>query len=275
MRPRRARARCNSRGSVVDGAGMAIVEHLVATTRRGVSTLTEPEPAAWLFARLRMHFPDAWSCELMPDHLHTVLPPGRRAGLVRVLASNPFGAAFDVLDPQPVTTLRIALRTIRYGFLNPVRDRLVTDAWTWRWSTMRDLAGAAFPIWTPRNAIAAALRVPAGRLLHLVTTEADHRPPPPSAAVVATATFDGMRSAVAAALRMPESAVIDTSIGRRLIVQASAAIRLPDTAYLARELGCSKRTIHRDRAVPHSALDAVMMCLADERLRRTIVIAPR
>jgi hypothetical protein len=254
---------------------MPIVEHLVATTRRLARTLADPKPAAWLFACLRKHFPEAWSCELMPDHLHMVTPPGERPRLTRVLASNPFGVAFDVLDPQPVLTLKIALRTVRYGFLNPVRDGLVTDAWTWRWSTMRDLIGAAFPIWTPANAIATALRQPIGRLVREVTTQGDHRPLVPRRAIVAAATFDGLRSAVAAALRMPESAVLDTSLGRRLIVQASAAISTPDAAHLAKELGCSTRTIHRDRAAPHSALDAVMMCLADERLRRSIVIVRR
>lgn len=254
---------------------MAIAEHLVASTRRLVRTLVDPEPAAWFFACLRKHFPAAWSCELMPDHLHMVTPPGERPRLIRVLAANPFGVAFDVLDPQPVSTLRIALRTVRYGFLNPVRDNLVTDAWTWRWSTMRDLIGAAYPIWTPAAAIASALRLPIGDLARDVSTEGDHRPPVPLGATVVAATIEGIRSAVAAALRMPESAVLDTSLGRRLVVQASSVISVPDAIHLAKALGCSRRTIHRDRARRHPALDAVMMCLADERLRQSIAIARR
>ena len=245
---------------------MAVAEHLVATTRAR-ARLLEPQWAQWLWERMRRLIPEALSNLLMPDHLHMVAPPGARVRLRQLLAAFTvrYGVRFDVLPAQPAHSVEIARRMIRYGFVNPVRAGLVDDAWAWPWSTLRDLGAAAHPIWTPAAAVAQSLRVPAERIVDALTF-AGRRPP--QRVPVAAATFDGLRAAVAAALRMPESDVLTRTLGRRLIVQASAAIAPPHASRLAEQLGCCERTIRRDRAERHPALDAVLTCLADERLRR-------
>ncbi len=139
---------------------MAVADHLIAHTRGGARSLLEHTNASWLWTRLRAGFPDALSCELMPDHIHLVAPPGRRTRFVRVLAmfTARFGVRFDVLV-EIANTADIAARMIRYGFHNPVRDALVSDPYAWRWSTLRDLVGATHPIWTPLQRVADALRL--------------------------------------------------------------------------------------------------------------------
>ena len=175
---------------------------------------------------------------------------------------------FDIRPVQLANTLDTALRMVRYGLCNPVRAGLVDDPWMWPWSTLRDLSGAAYPIWTPRAAIAEALEIPANRLLAKLTNLAESRSRAPRIVPVTMATFEAMRTAVASALRMQEADVYAHPLGRKLMVQASDAIALPCIGRVADELGCARCTIYRDRHPCHSALDAVLLCLGDARLRR-------
>lgn len=247
---------------------MAVAEHLIAHTRDGARSLLEHEQASWLWARLRSGFPDAFSCELMPEHVHLVVPPGRRSRFVRILAmfTARFGVRFDVLV-EIANSIDIALRMIRYGFHNPVADGYVADPYAWRWSTLRDLVGAAFPIWTPAHRIAAALDTKEERLLRRVTHNADLRPQRPELVPPTAASLPAFREATAAALRIDDDAVTRHVLGRQLLAQAAYAIGTPVTAQLAVDLGCSGRTVRRDRARRHPALSAVLLCLADARLR--------
>jgi hypothetical protein len=66
---------------------------------------------------------------------------------------------------------------------------------------LRDLAGAAHPVWTPLSHVAAALRLRPAKVLQAVTWTADLKPPSPRAEPVLAATFDGVVASVAAALR--------------------------------------------------------------------------
>jgi hypothetical protein len=129
---------------------------------------------------------------------------------------------------------------------------------------LRDLAGAAHPIWTPASRIARSLAIPEARLIEMLTTTADHRPAPPQKHPTIAANLPALREAVAAALRVADT---DGGRARRLIVQAAHAITLPGVRRLADELGCSPRTVFRDRAARDSALEAVLLCLGDARLR--------
>ncbi len=248
---------------------MTVAEHLVATTRGGARSLLEPLYARWLWERLRLNLPDAFSCLLMPDHLHLVVPPGARPLLVRILASftSRFGVRFDVVHVEPASSSAIAARMIRYGLLNPVRSGLVDDPWKWHWSTLRDLGGAVHPVWTDATAVARRLAVPPANLLTKLSTTADERPAPPRFTPLVAATFDGLRDAAAAALRLEPAKALGDRLGRLLIVQAAHAIALPDAERLAAALGCSGRTVRRHRAARHPALDAVLLCLVDPRLR--------
>lgn len=245
---------------------MAVAEHLIAHTRDGVRTLLEHALASWLWTRLRAGFPEAFSCVLMPDHLHLVAPPGGRARFVRVLAmfTASFGVRFDVIV-EVANNPDIVLRMMRYGFLNPLQDSLVTDPYAWRWSTLRDLVGATYPIWTPAPGVAKALGMKQEGLLRRVTQSADVRPRRPERVPAIAASLPALHGATEAALRI--DAASEHMLGRQLLVQAAYAVGMPNAERLASALGCSGRTIRRDRARSHPAVSAVLLCLADDRLR--------
>lgn len=247
-----------------------IAEHWIATTRAR-ERLLSPQRAAWLWERLRHHFPHALSLVLMPDHLHLVVEgTGALERLRRVLAgcATHHGVRFDIGPEDLANTREITGRMIRYGVFNPVRAGLVDDPWAWPWSTLRDVGGAAHPCWTSPAAIGAAIGVRAPAVIGLLTSNADFRVAPPRRTPIAAASFEALRSAVGSALRMPAREVDALPLGRRLVVQASEAFAAPGTQRLAEALGCTERTIQRDRFPRHAVLDAVLLCLGDERLRR-------
>jgi hypothetical protein len=251
---------------------MAVAEHLIATTRDLDRTLTEPDRASWLWVRLRAALELVLSFVLMPDHMHLVAPPGLRPRLRGVLSAFTarFGVRFDLRDTQIATTPAIAARMARYGFTNPLRAGLVADPWDWQWSTLRDLGGAAYPIWTPLPVVASKLRLRPSTALDALTHVAELRPPAPRLEPLIAATRGAVVSGVAAALRITEPAVLSSTLGRKLVVQACAAIAPPHAGRLAHELGCCERTIRRDLAQPHPALDAVLLCLSDACLRSPV-----
>ena len=240
---------------------MLDAEELVAVPRFG-SRLRRPH-AAWLWTRLRANLPDVLAVVLMPDRVHVVAPSGRRAQLVRVLAAfaGVFRIAFDVWPAATAERLAIATQMMRDAFDRPVREGLVADPWAWRWSTLRDLAGAADPIWTPASRIAKALGVAPSRLIATFTSSE-----PPKRASALLASVAGLRAAVAAALRIELEEVDRTARSRRLVAQVAAAIEMPGVRRLAGELGWSERTLFRDRVQRDDALDAVLLCLSDARL---------
>lgn len=251
------------------GLGMAIAEHLVASTRGRDRSLIWPERAGWLWGRLRDGFPDALSCLVMPDHLHLVTPPGGRPRLRRILASFTvrFGVRFDVLDPEPANSPAIAGRAIRYGLFNPVRGGLTDDPWEWPWSTLRDLVGAAVPVWTPLSRVASTLGLSPSAALRGLTRLADHRPRLPKPVRVAAMSIDAVCGAVRSALRLTRGDELTKPLPRKLIVQACFEVGSPSPGALAARLGCSVRSIHRDRTPRQVELDAVLLCLSDDRLR--------
>lgn len=248
---------------------MTIAEHLVASTRGRVRTLLLPQHARWLWEHLRRNLPSALACVLMPDHVHVVAPPGAQPIFIHVLAAftTRFGIRFEHLPPEPAHSIEIARRKVRYVLLNPVSERLVDDPWAWRWSTLRDLGGAAHPIWTPAERVASVLAIPRSWLLHRLTNGLDRKTTAPlRASATVTASVAALRAAVGAALRLTDEDVRTDLRARRIVVQAAHALGLTGIARLAAELGCAERTVRRDRAKPHAALDAVLLCLADPRL---------
>jgi hypothetical protein len=112
------------------------------------------------------------------------------------------------------------------------------------------------------------LAIPPKTLLWDLSTDADHRAPLPQRVALASASMDALRSAVGSVLRVSERDASALPLGRRLVVQASEAFAMPGTQRLAAELGCCDRTVQRDRTPRHAAVDAVLLCLGDERLRR-------
>ncbi len=248
---------------------MGNAEHLVAHTRGGARSLVDPDEAPWLWTRMQRGVPTALSCTLMPDHVHVVAPPGQLERFRWTLSAFTvrFGVRFDLLPPEPANSPAITMRMIRYGFFNPVREGLVDDPWSWRFSTLRDLGGAAHPVWTEPARVATAIGAPSARLLAELTTTADHRATAPQPNARLVASTDALRAAVAAALRWSDEQVRSSVVGRRLVVQAAHAIATPCARMLAAELDCCDRTIRRARAPRHAGLDAVLLCLSDARLR--------
>jgi hypothetical protein len=243
-----------------------LAEHLIARTRGGDRSLISPERASWLWHRLRREIPSALSNVIMPDHPHLVAPPGCLPCFRRVLTgfTVKFGVRFEIHAPEPAHTAAIAGRMIRYGFFNPVRAGLVVDPWAWPWSTLRDLGGASYPAWVTLAALGRALGRSPGRLMQGLATLGDHAARTPRRAIIAVATTQTLRAAVASALRVPFDLTLTHRIARRLVVQTSYQIAHPNPRSLALELGCSTSTIHRTSL--HPGLDAVLLCLSDPRL---------
>ena len=255
---------------------MALAKHWVASTRGRERCLLDDDKAGWLWARLRVAIPEAWSCVLMPDRLHLVAPTGSVASveldvgvrLRRVMTGFTvrFGVRFNVLPPENANSGEIAARMSRYGFQNPLRAGFVDDPWQWTWSTLRDLGGAAFPIWTHLGTVADGLGMAPATALRQLTTTADVAPVPPVTRPVDVASVTGIRAAVAAVMRIPAAWTGRDRTSRALVVQAAAAIGPIDPARLAAALGCGERTVYRDRNGSHPALPAVMRCLSNPRL---------
>ena len=231
--------------------------------------MVEPAVAVWVWRRLAAALPDAFSCVLMPDHLHLMAPPGRVETARRVLgACGPrFGLRFDTNVTAWATTPDILARQIRYGFFNPVRAGLVDDPWAWPWSSLRDLGGACVPVWTPLERVTAVTRRTSAAALRALTHLAPLRPTHPRRQKLETASGEAIRGAVAAALRVPLPDAFASPSSRRLAVQlASRLQRKFSTPDLAEVVGVSTRSVQRLRSPRHPALPAGWLCLGDERL---------
>lgn len=266
---RAERLRVQRSRPAVDGWEVTIAEHLIASTRGRDRSLLTPDRAQWLWNRLRETIGAAvLSLVLMPDHLHMMALPGQQQRLTRVLAmfTARTGVRFDIMVER-ANTAAIAGRMIRYGLWNPVEEGLVGDPWAWRWSTIRDLGGAAHPCWTPLDRVAALLQMSPAAALRKLTTVANRTALAPIVRTQSVASIDGVRSAVAAALRVPEAEVASRPLGRRLMVQACDAVAGATARRLASALDCGVRSVFRLRAPLHPALPAVMLCLTDARLR--------
>lgn len=247
---------------------MIRIEHLVAHTRGGDRSLAGGERARWLWARLRAACPAALAMVLMPDHVHLVGPAGLLARLRAVLSAFTarFGVRFDLLPPQPAHSRAIALRMVRYVLLNPVREGLVDDPWSWPWSTLRDLGGAVASAWTHPREVARALGLPPAQLVRRLTRTADAEFRAPEVTPIATVTLDAARAAAASALRVPFEWTASEPHPRRVVIQLLYEIGEPKPSRLAIDLGCTIRTIQRGRQPRDPALAAARLCLGDPRL---------
>lgn len=105
----------------------------------------------------------------MPNHLHLLIPKSEHKDAVfrlgvclratsQALETGPTWAPSP--PPQDISDAHHLLRQIRYVHLNPCRKNLVNDPSLWRWSTHRDLVGAAYPKWLDLAGITDALKLP-------------------------------------------------------------------------------------------------------------------
>jgi hypothetical protein len=134
-----------------------IYEHLVAHAVRKARPFAEPEPAWWLWRRLRHAFPSAIAACLMPDHVHIVVNRRGHGGsegsvrLAKVLSGQTrrlrVPHLWEPVEGAPIRDREKLLRQVRYVHLNPCRARLVDDPLRWPWSTHRGAIGAEHDAW--------------------------------------------------------------------------------------------------------------------------------
>ncbi len=113
---------------------------------------------------LKKIFPQVGAAVLMPNHLH-VFAQVKNPEAVRVRICHLLGAltreyrlpeGFSRVTPvEPVESAEKIRRNLRYVILNPCRADLCRDPLEWRWSTYRQLVGAAYGQWTSQEVVAA------------------------------------------------------------------------------------------------------------------------
>lgn len=261
--------------------------HLTAHMSRLAPSLILPETGRWLWTWLREAFALAIAVALMPNHVHLLFassdPEADRRRLARLLGH--FGRTFDlrgrasnVAEPSLIRGGRVLARQVRYVVLNPCRDGLASCPLAWRWSTHRDLVGAAVDPWVTPARLAAVFERDA---THFVARFHRYVSADPSTRVDGTALpiaapsrplpdvdVATIAAAATAALRLPATAIRSDRDARALFVALAFDQGWTSLERLAATCDCSPRTIRRDASsVDARALAAARLCLGDPRLR--------
>ena len=223
---------------------------------------------------------------LMPDHLHLVAavrdPVAAHDGLRRALCGAPRGTG-GLWSPIPAPIVlesrsRIR-REVRYVTLNPCRKGLTDDPLAWRWTTHRDVVGAAVDPWVTTGLLVSQLewRGPAGRFAeswHRYVSRDRHVDPDgtplpvaaPPRAVIAR-SLDDVALAVRAATRSGPCAVRRRGPVRDLFVALAAEQAWRDARAVAAACGLTAHAVRRSRRRPRPAgIEAAALCLGDTRL---------
>ena len=241
--------------------------------------MAEPASAEWLWQHLPRAFPDAVASELMPDHLHGLVPDADAPllRLARVLRHHcrKFGTRWDIGPATPVHTVAIARRTARYIILNPVRSQLVHDPLEWPWSSLRDVVGATADPWAGADVIASHLGFTSAQFHAYVAADATCSPTarfPPSVLHPDTpmaVSLAAIAEACAAALRShPAQIRTKGSRMRATFVALAYRVGAPRQTDLAAACGVTTRTVRLLRsAADPTDLRAALRCLTDPRLR--------
>lgn len=210
---------------------------------------------------------------LMPDHLHLLTERYDRDAFVRLLSgyarwrhhhrSAGSGQVWlphpEPLRPSGPLHLR---RTHRYIALNPCRDGLADDPLAWPWSSHRDAVGLALP------PVIRPARDP--ERLHTYISADD------SVAVEGTALplrradagrpgWGSIVAAVSALTRVPAARLAQPGHARQLLVAAARELGGLSATALARRLGVSRSTVHRELPVHSELLGLVARVLDDPR----------
>jgi hypothetical protein len=234
----------------------------------------------------------------MPDHVHlgddNSEPDGGRWRFARALACAARGLGRGVWDrieePTPIYpgTFR---RFLRYLPLNPARPwsggrpPLVDDPFEWPWTTYHDLLGATVDPWPDPGDLARRLGIYPSRLFEFLHRSVlNEGRLAPSAHLLPTAEphhvdpvrgIEEIRLAVAAALRCDPALTHQRGRPRDLLIAAAQVQGWTRISQLARAIGIDQSAIRRRFADlptqdPHAiaGLDAVLLCLGDERLTR-------
>lgn len=242
--------------------------------------MAEPASAEWLWQHLPRVFPDAVASELMPDHLHGLVPDADAPvlRLARVLRHHcrKFGTRWDIGPATPVHTVAIARRTARYIVLNPVRSQLVVDPLEWPWSSLRDVVGATADPWAGADVVASHLGLTSGKFHAYVAADGTcsatvrHAPGVLHPDTPMVVSLDAIAEACAAALRShPAQIRTKGSRMRATFVALAYRVGAPRQTDLAAVCGVTTRTIRLLRSAARPTdVHAALRCLADPRLRQ-------
>jgi len=220
----------------------------------------------------------------MPDHVHLLAavpsPKAARTSFARIIAGlgRRCGQSWQPVPPAAlVTDTAKTARVMRYVLLNPCREGIACDPLAWRWSTHRDVVGAAAPAWVTAESLAAVLGCRTRGFREWV-----HRyvSSDPSVAVTGTplpdrpridqpvvASLTRIQFAAAAATRAAPDALTRRTPARHAFVLLARALGMRDTLPLARLCKITPRAIQKlaHKPAPHLTA-AALLCLTDARL---------
>ena len=247
---------------------MSFGEHVVVTTQMRVKVLCRWSVAPVLWECLSRAVPDADAAVLMPDHIHLAGPVGSAVRLRPALRSftRKTGVALGEPHVEPITTRKIGFRTLRYIWENPRRAGLVRDPWEWIWTTFRDIGSCTHQIWTQQERVFDRLGLGASTPLELLLRSADFSPSPLLHRLPTSASLSAVVAAAASALRRSPGEVLESVMGKRVLVQMVEAVGVHDFEALRATLGISRTTHWRYRNAEEAALTPALRCLADLRL---------
>lgn len=270
-----------------------VLIHLAARTLPGSPPLIDHAVAAPLWARLRRVFPSALAAALMPNHVHVITPATAaeeaRGALARLLGSScragalAEGIRWDTVgQPSLLTDREKVQRNVRYVVLNPVRDRLVSEPLSYRWTTHRDVMGAIHDPWVDAEKLRRAISthhtsLEAFRVWwhayvstdgHVTAASARVLLPAAQRAETPYAPLSWIAEAVAATLRAPPEDLYRRTASRELFLHLAAAVGWTSTTTLARACRITPCAVRRALQHPDPPnLQAVLLCLGDPRLR--------
>jgi hypothetical protein len=245
--------------------------HVVAHAVHGDFLWRSHEEGLALWNRLLVLRPS--SLCLMPDHVHLMSEHYEHPRFARVLSGyarwrhhHRGGGSGAVWLPHPPPRRpagRLHLRrTYRYIALNPCRDGLVDDPLAWPWSSYRDAVGLAVsPVIRPvRDPIGLHSYVSADGA---VAAEGTALPAP--RADVGRPWWGALVAAVSALCRVPAARLAEPGHARQLLVAAARELGGMSAVAVARRLGVSRSTVHREAPVRAELLELVARVVDEPR----------
>jgi hypothetical protein len=261
--------------------------HLVARLRRDRIDLRRPETAPVLWDAIRSRFPDILIEKVMPDHLHSLVPPcdpeearaklANACGRVQYSLGWPEGSWERVPPPRIITKRSEARRHFRYIALNECRSGHARDPLEPLWSTYREIFGAVVDPWSDRAAVLRFLDAPRRNplaWLHgfvsgdpTVAVDGTPMPRPVEFGRIPSMPLTDVIRAATAALRLPADAIRRRGSARRLFVGLASAVGWRIPAALAEACDVTERAIRRlTTQVDPRAVATAAVCLGDPRL---------
>jgi len=264
------------------------IVHLVARARPRKLNLIESGLAARIWKCSRNAFPDALASTVMPTHAHLMSeeedPDEARVRFAHALGCAVRGQGQHTWEPLPPPDVLRGITQIRnnlgYVSVNPCRWGLTSDPVEWLWCTHRDVIGAASDPWVTPERLARVLSEPiAGfeeRYHRFVSTDrsVSERGTPlprlmrPGSGGYPRIGIEDIQLAVASVTRGNIEDIRRRGPARQLFLAASQELGWTSLDVLAAACGVHRRSATLSSPDPGDAIDAVLLCVSDERLLR-------